>query len=301
MNPLTQSELVTHLEERFDALSPQIQKVARHVLEQPLDIAVYSMREVAKRAGVPPGTLLRFATALGFDSYNALRDMCRQDVIQAQGDSPFSGRARDLQRTGRASSTARLLAEVRETEADNLDKTFAANPPETVELAVKLLERAERVYVLGQRSCFAAAYFFNYVFRLIRPASQLLDSQGGAFADDLRDVGAGDVLVVFSIEPYTADVVRAAEFARRQGAEVLAVTDSRVSPLRKSATELLLTTNRSASFFHSVLPLLALAQALIAILAARGGDKTLAAIAHAEEQLEWFHVYWLQGRAGRPG
>jgi len=73
---------------------------------------------------------------------------------------------------------------------------------------------------------------------------------------------------------------------------VVAITDSRVSPLRKSAAETLLAVSKSVSFFHSIQPMLALIQALIALLAARGGDKALDAIAQAEQQLEWFHVYW---------
>ncbi|HYF19929.1 MAG TPA: MurR/RpiR family transcriptional regulator [Ramlibacter sp.] len=301
MSTSTHVELAARLEERFELLSPQTKKAARYVLEQPADVALYSMREVAKRAGVPPGTLLRLSAALDFDSYNALREVYRRGVQQSQDARVFSGRARHLQRTGRARSTAQLLAAVRAAEAEGLEKTFAANEPAAVERVAKLLERAERLFVLGQRSCYPAAYFFDYVLRLLRPTSRLVDGRGGALVDDLRDIGAGDVLVAISIEPYTAEVVRAAEFAARQGAKVVAITDSRVSPLRKSAAETLLAASRSASFFHSILPLLALVQGLIALLAARGGDKALAALADAEEQLEWFHVYWPGGANGRRG
>lgn len=297
----THAELARSLEERFDALSPQMKKAARYLMDQPADVALYSMRQVAKRAAVPPGTLLRLSSALGFDSYVALREVYRNGVLQSRGAVPFSGRARDLQRSGRASSTAQIVASVQAAEIDSLERTFAANDEVTVERVVKLIERAERIYVLGQRSCFPAAFFFHYVLRFFRADSQLVDSHGGAFVDDLRAIGPGDLLVAISIEPYTAEVVRAAQFARKHGAKVLAITDTRLSPLRKAATETLLSVNRSASFFHSILPVLALIQALIALLAARGGGKALAAIAQAEKQLEWFHAYWPQAGASRRG
>jgi len=294
-------ELIAKLEEQFETLTPQTKKAARYVIDQPADVAFYSMREVAKRAGVPPGTLLRLSSALGLESYNSFREVYRNGMLDSQSGSSFTGKARDLQRAKRSSSSATLLNEVLEIELDNLKKTFAANDPATVERAVKLLERGERVFVLGQRSCFPAAYFFNYVFRFLRSTSHLVDGQGGAFVDDLRAIGPGDTLLAISIEPYTAEVVGATEFARAQGANVVVITDSRVSPLRKSATELLLTSNRSASFFHSILSPLAVIQALIALMAARGGEKTLASIAHAEEQLEWFNVYWPQRGIGSVG
>lgn len=292
-------DLARLLEERFDALSPQMRKAARYLVERPADAALYSMRQVAQRAGVPPGTLLRLASALGFPSYVALREVSRNSVLESHGAVPFSGRARDLQRSARKGSAASLLERVQATEIDNIRQTFAANDEATIERVVGLIERAARVYVLGQRSCFPAAFFFNYVFRLFRPGSVLLDSHGGAFVDELRAIGPRDVLIAISIEPYTAEVVRAVRFAHKEGAKVVAITDSRVSPLRKAATECLLTVNRSASFFHSILAVLALIQGLIAILAMRGGGKALAALAQSEKQLEWFHAYWSQESPGR--
>lgn len=290
----TYSDLAKALEQRFDGLSPQMKKAAGYLIEHPADVALYSMRKVAKRASVPPGTLLRLSSALGFDSYVALRELYQNGVKQSHGGAPFSDRARDLQRSSRAGSTVQLMARVKAAEIENIEETFAANDAATMERVVKLIERADRVYVLGQRSCFPAAFFFNYVFRLFRASSVLLDSHGGSFVDELRTIRRRDLLIAISIQPYTADVVHAAEFARKEGAKVLAITDSRLSPLRKVATESLLTINRSASFFHSILAVVALVQTLIALLAARGGDKTLAAIARSEKQLEWFHAYWSQ-------
>lgn len=294
VNISNHADLAKALEQRFHRLSPQMKKAAGYLIEHPADVALYSMREVAKRAAIPPGTLLRLSSALGFESYVALRKIYQDGLKQSHGGAPFSDRARDLQRSSRARTAAQVMAKVKAAEMDNLEKTFAANEAATIERVVKLIERADRVYVLGQRSCFPVAFFFNYVFRLFRSNSVLLDNQGGGIVDELRAIRQRDLLIAISIQPYTAEVVRAAEFARKEGAKVLAITDSRVSPLRRVATESLLTINQSASFFHSILAVLALVQTLIALLAARGGNKSLAAIARSEKQLEWFHAYWSQ-------
>ncbi len=42
------------LQESFYLLSPQLQTAARFVLGHPQDVAILSMREQARRAGVPP-------------------------------------------------------------------------------------------------------------------------------------------------------------------------------------------------------------------------------------------------------
>lgn len=291
----TPSDLAKTLEQRFDGLSPQMKKAAWYVMEHPTDVALYSMREVAKRAAVPPGTLLRLSSSLGFDSYVALREVYQNGLRQYHGAGPFSGLARDLQRSTKARDILEVMALVQAAEMENIEKTFVANDQARIKRVVDFIERAERVYVLGQRSCFPAAFFFSYVYRLFRSSCVLVDNHGGAVVDDVRAIRPRDLLVAITIQPYTADVVRAAQFARKQGARVVAITDSRVSPLRNVATESLLAVTRSASFFHSILGVLALIQGLIALLAARGGARTPKAIALSEKQLEWFHAYWSQG------
>lgn len=288
------AEVTELLEQRFERLAPQLQKAARYLVEYPGDIALYSMRDIAKRAEIRPATLVRLATTLGFDSYVSLREVYQNSLRQSHTSVPFSGRARHLHRATGGGRTAELMAQIESTEIENLKNTFAANEESAIHKAVSLIESAQRVYVLGQRSCYPVAFFFNYVYGLFRPNSILLSSNGGTLVDDLRAIGPRDLLIAISIEPYTTTVVQAAQFARKERAKVLAITDSRVSPIRKSATESLLTANRSASFFHSILSPMALVHGLIAILAARGGEKVPLAIARSEEQLQWFNAYWPQ-------
>ena len=292
MTAVTHAQLSKVLLARLDDLSPQLKKVAGYLIEYPGDVALLSMREVARRAGVQPASVLRLAVTLGFDRYVALREVFRNRLRQSQTAFPFSGRARELQKSTQTNEASELLGQVMSAEIQNITETFSANSEKTIERVVKSIEGATHVFILGQRSCFPAAFLFNYVYRLFRPNSVLLDSHGGAVVDALRNISSDDVLVAISIEPYTAEVVRAAQFARNEGARVVAITDSRVSPIRKSATEMLITVNRSPSFFHSILSVMALVHGLIAILVARGGNKTLKAIAKSEKQLEWFHAYW---------
>ena len=64
---------------------------------------------------------------------------------------------------------------------------------------------------------------------------------------------------------------------------------SRRSPRSRSATILVATD--SPSFFHTMTPLLAVAEILAALVAGRGGAKALAALEHTEAQLSAFGVH----------
>jgi DNA-binding MurR/RpiR family transcriptional regulator len=286
--------------ERFDRLSGQLRLAARHLLDHPEDVALGSMRELANQAGLPPVTFVRLARALGFADFSELRQLFQNQLRDGGDGRGFSGKARALQRRGHDDGGAtELLKDLFAAEIDNLELTFGKNHPEIVESALTLVDQARRVCVLGQRSCYAPAYFFNYVYRLFRTNSVLLQDQGGTVADELRAIGAGDLLLVITVAPYTTSVVRAVRYAKEQGVKVLAITDDPLGPVGRAADAALLVTAATPSFFHSVVPVMALVQALLALLVARGDRDALAAIETSERQLARFDAYWPEDERGR--
>src|SRR3546814_8784247 len=58
---------------RYETLSPQAQKLAGFVLENPDEVAFLSVRRLAQVAGVNPSAVIRLAQAAGFDSSDAFR------------------------------------------------------------------------------------------------------------------------------------------------------------------------------------------------------------------------------------
>src|SRR5690606_34958691 len=119
----------------------------------------------------------------------------------------------------------------------------------------------------------------------------LLTGLGGTFADELRDVGEGDVLISFSYHPYARDAVKAVRFARERGTRIIAISDSLNSPILHRDSVNLIVNNNSKSLFPTLLPVFALAQVLATLLVSAGSDDTLAAIARSQEQLDNFGVY----------
>ena len=57
----------------FDAMSPQLRQAARYIIEHPQEVALVSMRELARNAGVQPSTMTRLAKFLGLAGYDDIR------------------------------------------------------------------------------------------------------------------------------------------------------------------------------------------------------------------------------------
>lgn len=277
--------------DQFESLSPQLRLAARFAIDNPDEIAVNSMRNVAAKAGVQPGTMLRLAQQLGFAGYDQLRDLFRKRVKAGVG-STWSGRARSLRKSGAASSGHTLIDRLVADEHDNLQKTFDAETAKSLRQACQIIGSSRLVYVLGLRSLFPVAFYFHYVCRMFMGKTVLLTGTGGTFADDLRRVEKGDTVVAFSYHPYARDSVKAVAFAAKRGARVIAVTDSRVSPIIAPAKVGIVVSNTTPSLFPTILPAFAVAQALATLLVQESGEETMANLARTESQLSAFGVYF---------
>src|SRR5690348_1496914 len=78
----------------FDDLPAQHQVAARWLMDHPDDAALLSMREQAKRAGVPPATMTRLAQRLGYDGFDGLRELYAAS-LRERADH-FAGRTEKL-------------------------------------------------------------------------------------------------------------------------------------------------------------------------------------------------------------
>lgn len=286
---MTKEEVEKLISERYQSLPPKLKVAARHVLDAPKDIAIQSMRSVAADAKLQPATMLRFARELGFDGYEGFRALYVSWL--SSSEMTFVARAKTLRKRRVSDGQEKLLSEMYEMDVVSLDRTLGAANSAAFEAAKKLLVAARRFYVLGLRSLFPAAYYLDYACRLFSDKSVLVTGVGGAIADELRRAAAKDVLVVFSFDPYARLTVEAVRYAAERKVKIVAVTDSIVSPIAEAASVVLLAPNAGPALVPSILPAMAVAQALANLMVTAGGAATLGEIARSDAQLQRLHAY----------
>jgi DNA-binding MurR/RpiR family transcriptional regulator len=281
----------------YEALSPQLREAARWVIDHPADVALLSTREQARRAGVTPATLTRLAQRLGLPGYEGVRKL-HADAVRRRPES-YRGRAEELLARREREGDDAMVQDIFAALAQHMHDLSAPAAAERFTAAADLIARAERVFCLGLRSSFSVAYIFHYVRALFGSNSVLVDGAGAVGVDLLRNIGRDDVLLVISVEPYMRHTVDAADYARKQGARIVAVTDSELSPLKSLAQVTILVRTETPSFFHAMTPAFAAAECLAALVAARRGPKALAALEASERQLAAFNTYLSSNRKRR--
>jgi DNA-binding MurR/RpiR family transcriptional regulator len=207
-------------------LTPTQRRIAHCMVRQALDAPFLSSVELAELAGVSQPSVTRFAVALGFDGYPALRRHLRESAPETwAGPSDAEDAEPDPYNAYQQA--------VRE-EIDNLRHlaTLLADPA-PVARAGSLLAASPVLPVLGLRAAAAQAHGFAYFAAKVHPDVRLLD-EGGSMLEDRIDgcVRAGaDVLLCFALPRHPKEVAEALSYAREAGLRIVTVADSAFAPV----------------------------------------------------------------------
>jgi DNA-binding MurR/RpiR family transcriptional regulator len=289
---MDQGPLSRRILEEFDALSPQMKAAARFLVDHPDDVALLTMREQARRAHVLPATMTRLAQRLGYDGFDAIREIYVA-AIRA-GDLGFAGRAgrqiAEQRQKGDSSLAEDHLADVAAAIADLRQPAML----ERLGVAADALAAAPRLFCLGLRASFPLAWTTTYLLGLIDDRAVLLDDAGALLADRARAAREGDAALVFGFDPYTRATVETARRLADLGVAVIAITDSPVSPLARLAGHAICVGGgASPAFFRSMTAAFAVAEILAALIAGKRGEAALTALGYTEAHLSASQVHWV--------
>ena len=126
-----------------------------------------------------------------------------------------------------------------------------------------------RVLVLAGDASSGVAALFASELSMLRSGVWLVEGSEVRVARLLADVGPSDVMVVIDLARYDRAVIDIAGRAAGQGAALVSLTDSTLSPLASAAAVTFAAAVTGVGPFDSHVGLLALANALLAGVAAR--------------------------------
>lgn len=274
---------------QYDAMSAQLQQAARYVLENPEEVALESMREVARLASVQPATMTRLAKFLGLPGYDELR--AQHAAALRQGSDGFAAKVRQRVDEGSERGASDIASHMLQGLSAQLIKLCEPDSLRRLEATANRLRSARKVYVLGLRSSHAVAWHFHYVMTLLSERSVHLDGPGGTGGDALIRATPEDVMFVISIKPYATGTLELAQLAKEHGVGIVSITDSEVSPLVALSEQTVFCPTESDSFFHTLTPALAVSEVLCSLLAEFDRPKTLDALQQADEHLSYLNIY----------
>lgn len=274
------SRVLERLTEEWDALTPEAQKAARYVLENPNDVGVSTVREIAEAANVKPNTFVRMARQVGFEGYEDFRAPFREAI--RKGAVSFPDRARWLQDIRKSGDLGGLYADMVEGAIRNLEETFAGIDADALKSAAEAIWSSRQVFTLGVGVNNANARNFTYLASTGMVQFHAIPRPGSTPTDDLAWAGKRDVLIAMSMRPYRTEVVAAIEVAREQGLTIIGLSDSPASPIIRAADHGFVVAVDTPQFFPSSVSTIALLETLLSFVIAVASDEIV-------DRVERFH------------
>lgn len=273
--------VLDRLTKEWGALTPEAQKAARYVLENPNDVGVSTVREIADAANVKPNTFVRMARQVGFEGYEDFRAPFR-DAIR-QGAVSFPDRARWLQNIRRSGDLGGLYADMAEAAIRNIEDTFAGIDADALKLAAEAIWASRQVFTLGVGVNNANARNFTYLASTGMTQFHAIPRPGSTAVDDLAWADGRDVLIAMSMRPYRKEIIEALEVAREQGLTIIGLSDSPASPILRAADHGFVVAVDTPQFFPSSASAIALLETLLSFVISVASDEIV-------ERVEKFHI-----------
>jgi DNA-binding MurR/RpiR family transcriptional regulator len=217
-------------------LTPTQRRIAHSLIQHAPSAAYLSAAEVAALAGVSQPSVTRFAMALGYAGYPALRRELRALVDVGTATQKAGQKADNAHNAEQKASNAMQRAV--KAEAEHLERLVdQLQDLEDVDKAADLLVASRPLPVLGLRAAAPLAAYFGYFAAKVHPDVRVLDAGGTHLLDKLdqaRAAGAGAMLAIV-LPRYPRETFEAIREAKAAGMSVVALTDSAVSPAAEYA------------------------------------------------------------------
>ena len=286
--------------ERLQALSPQLRRAARFIVEHSGDVATRSQRHISAVSQLPAPTFTRLARAVGLQSYDQLRDLCREDVLRNK--TILADRAKSLiAEVNENAEEPSLISRHAASAIHNLQRVVEQTDPDRLTNAAQLLANARRVVLIGEMSARGLMDYVSYMTNMSLTGWKVLDRASESLSSELAFLGSKDACIVTAVSPYSTRSLKIVRHIVEAGIPVVAITDNALSPLVPLADHSFFVVTESPQFFPSHVALMVVLEVLIDMVIRERGIEAQKHIAAVERQNHKLNEYWQEDLAANKG
>ena len=277
-------DMIDRLNQSGKRLSKGHRKIAQYIVEH-YDKAVFmTASKLGESVGVSESTVVRFASAMGYEGYPQLQRSLQELVSHRLTANQRFEMSTEI-------DPREALNVVLKSDVQNLRATMEQMDAVVFEDVVNRLLSARAIYVMGLRSAAPLAQFMGYYLNYIFDNVHLVSSGATDVFEEISKLKENDVLVGISFPRYSSRTLEAMRFAKRCGAQVVAITDGPMSPLADMAAATLTARTDMASFVDSLAAPLSLINALLVALGLHRKDALKEHFRQLESIWETYEVY----------
>ncbi|MGJ7526159.1 MurR/RpiR family transcriptional regulator [Variovorax sp. GB1P17] len=265
-----EQRLLNDISVQYPSLSRQLKLIGKYVETHREHLAIEGIQEVAAACGVQPSAVVRFAKHFGFSGFTEMQKLFREAIsLQIAPGRNYQARIRDAIKVNEPLGSTDIARQFLGGSIAGMQELLGTLDRSDFDQAVELLAAADSIWLVGMRRSFSIASYLDYALQHTDKRVALIGALGGMQEGQLRSLRKDDVLLAISFAPYAPETLAIAEAASQRGARIIALTDSRLSPLAEQAEAVLCVQENISFGFRSLTGAIGLAQSLFIALAYR--------------------------------
>jgi len=241
------------VKEKYDSLSPGKKKVAEYIQKNLYTVSYCTVGEVQKATGVSETTVIRLAYSLGYDGFSDMQNDIRNFLFDKNDTESFKS----------DSPTHGYLSNIINKDLELINNNLKDLNLKEYDFIIEKIIESNKIFIVGNNTSYPSAIWLYQTLRLIKDNVFLANSFDEY--DQLLKVDSDSIVIGISFPRYNKQTYKFVKRAKEQGGYILAITDSKLSPIGRNSDSILLTnTNRDESGYNSIAPVLSLLNLIIA-------------------------------------
>ncbi len=278
-------DFIKKIQLSFPKLSKGQRMIAEYIMNNYDKAAFMTAAKLGEKVGVSESTVVRFANVLEFEGYPQMQKVL-QEILRTRLTT-----VQRIELTSDYSNEESILKRVLKADMDNIRLTIGEADLKAFDDSVNSIINAEHIYIVALRSSIALADFLSFYLNFIRGNVHTVTHSISDIFEILFRVNEKDLVIGIGFPRYSSKTIEALDYAKSQGAKVLAITDSLLSPLTSHSDYTLIAKSNMEAFVDSLVAPLSLLNALIVGVGIKEKSNLSDSFAKLEEVWKKYKVY----------
>ena len=277
-------DLIQRINKKYPKMSKGHKLISEYILNNYDKAAFMTALKLGDKVNISESTVVRYSMSLDYDGYpdlqKAIQEMVRNKLTTIQRIEMTSELSKPM-----------VLRSVMKADMNNIRTTIDEINTEIFEDIIDHIYAAKRIYIMGLRSSAPLAQFLGYYLNYILDNVRIVTSGVNDVLEQIIHINSDDILICISFPRYSRKILEAMKFARKKNANIVAITDSLLSPLSEYADNLLVARSDIASFVDSLVAPFSVVNALIVSIGLRKKEEVSELFMELENLWEEYNVY----------
>lgn len=282
-------EKKSNIMERIKAKYPKFSKsqkiIADFIMAHYDKAAFMTASRLGEQVNISESTVVRFANALGYSGYPTLQKAL-QELIKTKLTT-----VQRLELSNNQVTQDSMIQDIIKSDIQNIQATLDELNKDEFFKIINAIYNARRIYVIGFRTSTILTEFLGYYLNLLLDNVTVVNYGISDVFEQFIRVNHEDVVIGISFPRYSRKTTEILEFVKEKGAQVVAITDSELSPLIKFCDYKLIAKSNMVSFVDSLTAPMSLINALIISIAMSEKENLTDIFKNLEDIWDRYDIY----------